>query len=198
MDEQLHTAAANINAAGPPWYVLDESVASSVRAADEKKVSVTIPGGMSPELLRQVFVVYSELASRHAAMTAFRTAHGFESMPPGPQSGSSTEALLSQLKHGAEAASRFEGDLSAARSTARATPSFDKAVFGSRADMEIALLLNYVHKAEYGCGQTGGAILDTLPPIVWRTASTGRIDQLDFTIKIEPDGHYTPDPILAC
>jgi hypothetical protein len=198
MDEQLHTAAANINAAGPPWYVLDEKVASSVRAADEKKVLVTIPGGMPPELLRQVVMVYSELVSRRAAMTGFQTAHGFESIPPGVESTSSTESLLAQLKHGAEAAVRFEGDLSAARATARSLPPFTKAAFGSRADMEIALLANYVHKANYGCGQTGGAIVRTPPPIRWTSSSTGRIDGLDFMIKLEPDGHYTDDPILAC
>ena len=201
MDEQLHTAAANINAAGPPWYVLDESVASSVRAADETKVRVTIPGGMPPELLRQVFVVYSELVGRHAAMTGFRTAHGYESeppLPPGVESRSSTEALLSQLKHGAEAAMRFEGDLSAARSTAQATPPFDRAAFGSRADMEIWLLAEYVRKGNVGCGATGGTIVRTLPTIRWESASTGTIGGLPFVIRLEPSGRYSEDPIQVC
>lgn len=200
-DEQLHTAASNINSAGPPWYVLDEKVARSVRAADPESVLVTIPGGMPPELLREVVVVYSELVSRRAAMTGFQTAHGFESdppLPPGVESRTSTEALLSQLKNGAEAAVRFDGDLSAAIATARSMQPFTKAALGSRADMEVALLANYVHKGNWGCGQTGGAIIRRLPTIRWTSSSTGTIDGLDFTIKLEPDGHYSEDPIVAC
>ena len=119
-------------------------------------------------------------------------------LPPGVGSTSSTEALLSQLKNGAEAAVRFEGDLSAARATARSLPPFTKAALGSRADMEIALLVNYVHKGNYGCGQTGGAIVRTLPPIRWQSSSTGTIRELPFVIKLEPDGHYTDDPIEVC
>ena len=202
MDEQLHTAAANINAAGPPWYVLDESVAQSVRAANFENVRTTIPGGMDPALLRQVLVVYSELLSRRAAMTGFQTAHGFESvppLPPGVESGSSTEALLSQLKNGAEAAARFEGDLSAARATARATPPFAKAALGSRADMEVVLLSEWLRKGNFGCGATGGGILRVpLPPIHWESASSGTINGLPFDIRLEPNGRYTEDPIEVC
>jgi hypothetical protein len=198
MDTLLRTAAAKINTAGPPWYVLSEEVASSVRAANLEDVSVIIPGGMPTALRRSVMLVYSELASRRAAMNNFDIAHGFESPPPSVESNRSTEALLSQLKHGHEAASRFSTDVAAARDLASSTASFATAALGSRADMEVHLLTNYVFKANFGCASTGGAILEELPVIVWESATSGTINSLPFVIRLEPSGEYTEDPINVC
>lgn len=198
MDQQLHTAAARINEAGPPWYVLGEDVARSVRAADIENVSATIPGGMPRSLLRSVMLVESELASRRAAMAHFDVAHGYESPPAGAESRFTTEALLSQLRYGFEAASRFDGDLAAARSLASSSASFARAPLGSRADMEVLLLTEYVRKGNFGCDGTGGFILRDLPRIVWNDASSGTIGGLPFVIRLEPSGKYTEDPIEVC
>lgn len=191
MDEQLHAAADAINGAGPPWEAVTETVAGTVRAADPALVAATIPAGLPDDLLQAVILVYSDLASRRAAMQSFAYAGTLYD---------TEDALLTGLGNGHAAATRFDSDLAAARSLAASTPPVTVAPRDSREAAEVLLLVQYVDKANAGCDSRGGAVVTELPAITWESDSGGTIGTppvlVDFEATLGPDGYRVE--ILVC
>jgi hypothetical protein len=191
MDGQLHAAAEAINGAGPPWDAVTDEVAGAVEAADPAVVAATIPAGLRHDLLGAVVLVYSDLASRRAAMQSF--AHAGTVDEP-------ANVLLAELGNGHEAATRFESDLAAARSLAESTPPVVVAAPDSRAAAELLLLVQYVDKANVGCDSRGGGVVTELPTITWTGDSGGTIGRPSMTIEFQatlgPDGYHVE--IMAC
>jgi hypothetical protein len=191
MDDQLRTAAAAINAAGPPWDAVADDLARQVQAADIEVVDRTIPAGLPAELLRSVILVYSDLSSRRAAMESFSSTRSSEEP--------FDRDLLAELANGHAAAVRFADDLAAARSLASSLPPFTVAAPDARPTAELLLLLQYVHKGNWGCDSRGGFVATELPPIDWQTETSGTIGDppTEFTATIGPGRQWRVD-ILAC
>jgi hypothetical protein len=191
VDDQLHAAADAINGAGPPWETVTEDVAGTVRAADAAVVAGTVPAGLPDDLLRSVILVYSDLASRRAAMQSFADAGTpFDT----------DDALLAELDNGHAAATRFDSDLAAARSLAGSTPSVMVAPPDSREAAEVLLLVQYVDTSNAGCESRGGAVVAELPAITWESDNGGTIGtppaDIAFSATLGPDGYQVE--IMAC
>ena len=71
LDRQPGTAAAAINAAGPPLTDNSADTARKVQAAALEPVARLIPPSLPHDLLQSVVLVYSELSSRRHAMQSF-------------------------------------------------------------------------------------------------------------------------------
>lgn len=186
MDDQLQAAADAINGTGPPWTAISEDVATTVATADLGPVVVAIPAGLPPELLRPVILVTSDLSSRRAAMESF----SYAGPAPRPQD----RDLLAELANGHAAAGRFDGYLADARAAAEAHAPVDIAAPGSRAAAELALLVEYVRVANYGCDSRGGAVVTELPTITWQSDSHGTIGPaeagMEFDVTLRADGTW--------
>jgi hypothetical protein len=182
-DRQLRHVAELINGAGPPWISpLPSTVVASVQAADLRPVAAAIPNGLSSELLRRTILVYSDLASRRYAMRWFGTG-GFPYVEPNPQMQSD---LLAALANGASAAARFASDLDGLISAARAAPSITPSAPTSRDAADLLLLIQWTEGMNAGCDSTGGAVVTTLPAIVWSPHDdvSGTIAGVDFEAQL--------------
>jgi hypothetical protein len=170
LDAQLKTAAAAINAIGPPWDEVTAEVAEAVRTADFAPVAATIPAGLPDDMRLRVMTAYSDLVSRRAAMQTFAvpSADAEDGVRP-------SEALVDELANGAPAAARFPADLALVDQGAASTSGFSPAPATSREAAEITLLVRYVDTHNLGCDSRGGYVLTALPPIVWASVSTGTI-----------------------
>lgn len=191
MDGRLHAAAEAINGAGPPWDAVTDELAGTVQAADPAAVAAAIPAGLPHDLLESVVLVYSDLASRRAAMQSFAYA-GTVYEP--------TDVLLAELGNGHDAATRFEADLAAARSLAESSPPVAVAAPDSRAAAELLLLVQYVDKANVGCDSRGGGVVTELPVITWTSDRGGTIGTPSMTIEFQAtpgSGGYQVE-IMAC
>ncbi|MDY7102283.1 MAG: hypothetical protein S0880_13945 [Actinomycetota bacterium] len=192
VDAELRAAARAINASGPPWDVATEEAANHVRAADVDAVAATLPAGMPDDLMAAAILVYSDLASRRAAMQDFANA-GEISFDRDP---------LSALANGHAAAERFADDLAAAEALAASTPAFDLPGPGSQATAELLLTIDYVNLANRGCDSRGGGVITELPPIEW-TSDTGGliggpgIEAIEFVAEPHAGGQWTTY-IVAC
>ncbi len=189
MDQQLRDAAAAINGAGPPWDTVSEELASTVRAADIDAVTATIPAGLPHELLDAVMLPYSELSSRRAAMKSF----SYTRTPDDPHQ----YDLLAELANGHEAAQRFDGDLAAARALAASLPPVTPAAYDSRETAELLVILDMVHKSNFGCDSRGGAISTDIPTATWTSDTGGYLGSDEFTATLGPDGQWEAY-IIAC
>lgn len=199
LDEQLHKAAAAINAAGPPWAGIGPEVARVVTAADLAPVARTIPAGLPHDLQQSVILVYSDLSSRRHAMTSFE----FTPLVPPHDS---TESLLRELGYGHAASARFDADLAATRALAAQTPPIAAVPKNSRLVAEMLLLVRYVDQGNGGCDSRGGLVTIELPEIrwgavVWNRDADGTIGPpggaIDFTADFQPDGTWNLQ-IMAC
>lgn len=203
MDQQLHVAARAINAAGPPWKTISPTLTSTVMAADIHVIDRALPAGLPDELRRATLTVYSDLSSRRAAMESFTIAHTAAEYDPsynhwGP------EQLLAELGRGAAAARRFDADLARLEAVARSTHAFTRAAASSRATGERLLLIDLVHKANWGCDARGGGVVTDLPRIRWTSATTGdlRMPKWDsvipFTAVRDAGGRYVSAELTVC
>lgn len=195
LDAQLRAAAAAINGTGPPWNEITDQVAASVQAADISRVARTIPAGLPDELRRLVFTAYSDLVSRRAAMESFAYPYVVPDPPP-----PGLPDLVQELANGAPAAARFPTDLGLVEQTAATTSGFTPAPDTSRDAAEVVLLVRYVEGGNFGCGSRGGFILTSLPPIVWKSDSTGTVgappNAVEFEAQQTGDGWEVT--IFAC
>jgi hypothetical protein len=163
-----------------------EELAATVRAADIDAVASTIPAGLPHDLLEAVMLPYSELSSRSAAMKSF----SYTRTPDDPLQ----DDLLAELGNGHEAAQRFDGDLAAARALAASLPPVTPAAYDSRETAELLVILDTVHKGNFGCDSRGGAIFDDLPTLTWTSDTGGYMstggNAIDFSATLGPDGQW--------
>jgi hypothetical protein len=193
LDQQLTTAAAAINATGPPWEEITGDVARTVRAADLRPVSRAIPAGLSHDLQQSVILVLSDLASRRYAMQGFATAGPVD--PDDVNSDRTNAQLLADLQNGHAAAARFDGDLAAARALAAAGAPVPQVPTRSRLTAEALVLAEYVRVANAGCNARGGAVLTELPQLEWRDIpgspdAEGTVDGVAFNADLRASGTW--------
>lgn len=168
LDQQLHIAAAAINAVGPPWERITAAVANKVGAADLGPVSRSIPAGLPHDLQRAAVLVLSDLASRRMAMESFTVVAPV--LPDDTNAAHQTNAqLLTELANGHAAAVRFDSDLAAAQELAAHTPPIASVPSGSRLTAETLIRVEYVRVANAGCDARGGAVLTRLPEVRWQS-----------------------------
>lgn len=203
LDQQLKTAAAAINANGPPWKRITAEVAGTVQAADPGPASRAIPAGLPHDLQQSVILVLSDLTSRRLAMQSF-TAVGPVFSDGTDVAHRTTEQLLDELANGHAAAARFDGDLAAARARAADTAPIAAVPSRSRLTAEVLVLVKYVHLVNAGCDARGGVVLPTLPEVVWRSVphlpeAEGTVGphRLAFNADLRPNGTWDVY-LLAC
>lgn len=203
MDGQLHAAARAINAAGPPWKAISPALARTVNAADIHAIDRALPAGLPDELRLATLIVYSGLSSRRAAMESFtyiRTAKEYD-----PSYGhTGPEQLLAELANGAEAAHRFDADLAHLEAVARSSHAFARPSASSRAAGERFLVIDLVHKDNWGCDSRGGGVVTDLPRIRWTSATTGELRMpawdsgIPFTAVRDSAGRYVAATLTVC
>ncbi len=171
-DSQLHHAAALINGdIGATSIRFTPATIAAVRGIDLAPAAAALPAGLPAQMLRQVLVVYGDLASRHGAFGGVDI-YGFSGHPL-PIGGKDAKSVLRGLRNGAPAAARFNGDLTAARTLAQRTPPVTVAAPDSRAALELALRLQSIGNRNNCSMMFGGYVPTSLAPIVWQP-STGQ------------------------
>lgn len=202
-DDRLHAAARAINAAGPPWVAISAELAQKVRVADPDAVAVTVPAGMPSDLLLSTLTVFSDLASRRAAMESFTIERSPGEYDPKYKHYAPDE-LLAELANGVPAASRFDADLAALTELARSSRPFVPAPATSRAEGERLLLLSAILKDNFGCDARGGGVVTELPLIRWTSPTSGTLRMahrdagMQFTAVRAPDGRYVDAHPIGC
>ena len=108
-------------------------------------------------MLRQVLVVYGDLASRTESFNGVPMygSSGRELPIGGPEA----QSVLRGLRNGAPAAARSNGDLDAARTLAQQTPPVTIAAADSRAALELALRLQSI-SLRNSCDEEFGGYAD--------------------------------------
>lgn len=181
LHQQLQTAAAAINATGPPWEEITADVADTVRAADLGAVSRTIPAGLPHDLQESVVLVLSDLTSRRMAMESFTVVAPI--LPDDSNAAHQTNAqLLDELQNGHAAAVRFDDDLAAARALAASSAPIAPVPTQSRLTAEVLILVEYVRVANAGCDVRGGAVFTTLPEVTWH--SVPHLPEAEGTVDV--------------
>jgi hypothetical protein len=166
-DSQLRHTAALVNGdIGTTSMRFTPATLAAIRALGNAPVARTIPAGLPTGLLRDVLVVYGDLASRTAAFTGVRV-YGYSGRVL-PIGGPDAKEVLRGLRNGAPAAARFSGDLAAARTLAGQTPVVPIAAPESRAAAELALRLRSIDLVN-DCSYTfGGYAPTSFEPVVWQ------------------------------
>ena len=195
LDQQLQTAAAAINATGPPWEQITADAARKVQAADLGPVSRVIPAGLPHDLQQSVILVLSDLISRRMAMESFRFAQPV--LPDDSSSDVTNAKLRADLHNGHAAAVRFDGDLATARALAAETPPIASLPNRSRLTAEVLIVVEYVRVANAGCNARGGGVFTELPEVTWRSVpelpdAEGTVEPggTQFNADLRPDGTW--------
>jgi hypothetical protein len=169
-DSQLTHAAALINGdiAATSMRFTPATIAA-VRGIELAPVASALPAGLPTEMLREVLVVYGDLASRTDALNGVR-AYGSSGRKL-PIGSPEAQSVLGGLHNAAPAAARFDGDLSAARTLAQQTPRVTVAAPDSRAALELALRLQSISLRNSCDEDFGGYAPTSLETIVWQPST---------------------------
>lgn len=196
-DARLHEAALLVNGAvRREELVVDSSTVAAVAASDPAPVRDLIPAGMPTPLVRAALLVYSDLSSRHAAMSHVRSVGTYPLAPSEEERrlGVETEGARSIrcLSNGSEAATRFDGDLEALDTLASATlvaPVDPR----SLAAADLAVRLSEIDLRNAGCDGCGGYRATGFATLTWddaeddATTRSGRLGgDVAFRATFEP------------
>ena len=85
------------------------------------------------------------------------------------------------------------------RALAGSLPAVSAVASESQEAAELLLLVQYVHKGNWGCDSRGGFVAIELPPIDWQTETTGTIGDppTEFTATLAPTDRWQVD-VVAC
>lgn len=169
-DSQLNHAAALVNGdIGATSMRLTPATIAAVRGIELAPVASALPVGLPTEMLREVLVIYGDLASRTDALNGVLMygSSGRELPIGGPEA----QSVLRGLRNGAPAAARFNGDLAAARTLAQQTPPVTIAAPDSRAALELALRLQSISLRNSCDEEFGGYAPTSLETIVWQPST---------------------------
>ena len=169
-DSQLTHAAALVNGdIGAASMRFTPATLAAVRGIELAPVASALPAGLPTEMLREVLVVYGDLASRAGAFNGVRMyGSAGRELPIG---GTEAQSVLGGLRNGAPAAARFSGDLAAARTLAQHTPLVTIAAPDSRAALELALRLQSIGLRNNCSEDFGGYAPTSLETIVWQPST---------------------------
>jgi hypothetical protein len=173
LDADVKAAATAFNAGfDEAAGTLDPAVEPIVEGLDPLPLADLIPPGLSTGLEIAVLAVYTDLDSRIAAMAGGARYLGYPDLA----------GTLDCLEGGGDAASRFPGDLAAARTLAsqEAPPT---AAPDSEAGGILAVRLNAIHSMNWGCDSCGGLIYDGPIEVDWagQTVAGGVHFEAEFT-----------------
>lgn len=202
-DGQLRHAAALVNGdIGATSMRFTPATLAAIRGLGNAPATRAIPAGLPTELLREVLVVYGDLASRTGAFGGVRVygSSGRE-LPTG---GQDAKEVLRGLHNGAPAAARFNADLAAVHTLAQQTPPVNIAPPDSRAAAELALRLDSINKRNSCSDDFGGWAPSTLEPVIWQPSTDQHFSHYAGTIsgiRFQADytaGHGWEIIIYAC
>ena len=198
IDARLSAAADAINAGlTAEEATFDQQTIDTVDAAAPWAAARAIPAGLDAATEQAVLLVYSNLASRFGAL------RGGDCLQVGtvPRSTLNADCFV----RGHEPKARMAGDIAAARAAAESSP-FAAASPDSRAAAEVLLRVEYINKANMGCGTMGGFIATEPLPIEWVTESfgepelaptDGRVNGVRFRAVSTASAGWTIE-LLAC
>jgi len=139
---------------------------AAVRGIELAPVASALPAGLPTDMLREVLVVYGDLASRADALNGV-LAYGFSGRQL-PIGGPEAQSVLRGLRNAAPAAARFNGDLAAVRTLAQQTPKVTVAAPDSRAALELALRVQSISLRDSCDEEFGGYAPTSLEAIIWQ------------------------------
>jgi hypothetical protein len=169
-DSQLRHAAALVN--GDIKATSMRFAPATIAAVDGIQltpVASALPAGLPTGMLRDVLLVYGDLASRSGGFNGVRIygSSGRELPIDSPDA----RSVLRGLRNGAPAAASFSGDLAAARTLAQRTSPVTVVPPDSRAALELALRLQSI-RLRNGCSEEfGGFAPRNLEPVVWQPSA---------------------------
>jgi hypothetical protein len=169
-DGQLHRAAALVNSdIGATSMRFTPATLAAIRDLDNAPVARAVPAGLPTDLLREVLVVYGDLASRTGAFGGVQIygASG-RALPIG---GQDAKEVLRGLHNGAPAAARFNADLAAMRTLAQQTPPVTIAPPDSRAAADLALRLDSIAHRNACSHLFGGWAPTGLETVIWQPST---------------------------
>lgn len=184
MSTQLHRTATLVNSEiGDQTIQFTPNTITAITAIDPHILIRMIPAGMPANLQRQVYLLFSELASRRYAFNPI-----LELSSGAPYARNSAEAarVLEGLAHGAASAARFPADLAATRALASSQPPIPAARPDSKASAEVAIRTAAIIGRNGGCGTSGGWIETTPSPLVWGQGTSGTIGDVQFRADYHP------------
>ena len=170
-DSQLRHAAALVNGdIGATSMRFTPATIAALKEIKLEPVAAALPAGLPTGMLRDVLVVYGDLAARNGGFNGVRI-HGSSGREL-PVSDPDAQSVLRGLRNGAPAAARFSGDLAAARTLAQQTPLVSIAAPDSRAALELALRLQSIGLRNTCSEEFGGYAPTSLEPVVWQPSAS--------------------------
>ena len=165
IDARLQTAAAAVNAGiGDEQVTVDQATVDLVDAAAPWPAAEAVPAGLDPATEQAVLLVYSDLVSRWGAL------RGGDCLQVGtvPRNSLNADCFV----RGHEAKVRMPGDVEAARAAA-ASSVIGTPDPGSPEAAEVLLRIEYINKANLGCGTMGGYIATDPVLVEWAGEPSG-------------------------
>lgn len=190
-DGQLRRAAVLVNGdIGTSSMRFTPAPLTAIRDLDYAPAAGAVPAGLPTELLREVLVVYGDLASRSGAFGGvLRCGAPGRDLPIG---GRDAKEVLRGLHNGAPAAGRFSADLAAVRTLASQTPPVTIASPDSRAAAELALRLSSIHLRNTCSYLFGGWAPTSLATVIWQPSTEQHSGHYEGTISgIRFQANYT-------
>jgi hypothetical protein len=167
-DQSLTEAAARINASTTATDITyDDRTVGLLTFAAPSSLARSLPPGMPDQLQQAALLVYSDLVSRWAAMSAGPCPHDAGTHPRSQYDENHC------FVEGAAAAARTDGDIAALDHLAGSTPKFTIPAQDSRPAEELAARANSIDLQNLGCANVGGVVVTELIPIVWQTQPSG-------------------------
>lgn len=166
IDAQLRSAAVLVNGEiDADGAAFSAATVAAIEAIEPAEVVREIPGGLPPELLRRVLLVYSDLVARRLGLS------GVEHAGPAPDA-NLLEWVLECLASGGVAADRFAQDLADLRAAAASVPAVPSAAPDSKAAAEVAIRAQAILSGARACGSCFGTAQTTLAALVWKGSGT--------------------------
>lgn len=183
-DARIGAAARMINADTTASAMrIRPATRAAIQALTLDDVARALPAGMTPELTRRALLVYSELSSRRAALTAVG------GLSPGPDGIAAVrkgtggwDLVQGCLASGAKAKARFAPDVAALRTLAASSKPFTVPPVSARATAEILVRTVYIDGWNGCCDSCGGYVTDRLAPVIWQPKDYGSGEHVDGTI----------------
>lgn len=182
VDERLRAAAARINAVVTPGtFEVDAATAAAVGAADPQTAFDLLPAGMPADLLDAAITVYSDLATRRAAMNPFAYASTVSDET------SDRQHAIDCLRNGSAAAAAFDADVAALVALAASLPPIERPAPDSTEAADLAVIGTWISLGYNGCGSCGGDPVRHAPEVSWDVApaggatATGNVRGVTFT-----------------
>ena len=198
-DQNLKAAAAAVNAGiGHEAVTFDQTTIDAIDRGSPSAVAATIPTGLDPTVEQAVMLVYSDLVSRYAAMRGGDCVY----VSTRPRADLNVDCFV----RGHEAASLTPGDVDAAYAAAAAAPVTVVRDPDSRENAEVPLRIEYINKANMGCGTMGGYRATQAIPIDWVTedsgapevpSTDGHVGVIGFTASYDAGSGWTVE-LRAC